>query len=351
MVDNITIYIDNYITGRSSKREWCQYVPKVKEGKKPLPKKYHYFRRRLYNNKRNSFLLLSLRYDDTKDIFRLRINGSVKKWYLNGNTLEDLTKPQYEDCIKTIAEKIATPYSELLNSRNTKIETGFTICLKAKFTDLLKNFVWYKNFERIEEDETTIYFRGEYYSFILYEKNIEIKSKNRTVKNDCIATEKPINFTKSYLRFEVKVNRICGVTFYKEKANTTNKVITNWNEIVQQIQTYFKDIEFLDLDVNIDNPENITFSELKKYLIFIGIKFFGLEKVLELFNKINTGTNKTKYRNEIFSLIRSFTPPNIVLREELLCEFESKINTLSYNKHNSYSYYNKEIKQIEDKLK
>lgn len=113
-MDNNTTYIDNFITTRNGVNEWTQYFPKRKKGKKPLPKKYHYFKRRLYAEKGNSFLLLSLRYDDDEDIFRLRINGSLKKWYFNGNTLDNLTLPQYETCMKRIALETGISYDDML---------------------------------------------------------------------------------------------------------------------------------------------------------------------------------------------------------------------------------------------
>jgi len=340
-MDNNTTYIDNFVSNKINSEEWTQYHPKPKEGKKALPKNYHYFKKKLYAEKSRSFLLLSLRYDDEEDIFRLRINGSLKKWYLNGNTLEELTKTQYEKCYKKIAEKIGVLYEDLCLARNTKIESGITICLKTKFWDLLKCFVWYKDFERVEESNTTLYFRGKCYSFILYEKEIEIKSKNHYHKGRFIKADKPIQVTNSYLRFEVKVNSVCGVSFYKEKANTVEKIIQNWDEIIIQIQKFFESIEFIDFNEAEVEFENMTFSELKKFLTTEGIKTFGIYKIVDLLNKINTGTNKTKYRNEIFSLLRSHISTNLDLREELLYEFEKKINSLIYNKLNPYSYSNK----------
>ncbi|PKB17023.1 hypothetical protein [Flavobacterium sp. 5] len=345
-MDNNTTYIDNYVTNRINVEEWIQYHPKPKEGKKALPKNYHYFRKKLYAEKSRSFLLLSLRYDDEEDIFRLRINGSLKKWYLNGNTLEELTKPQYEECYKKIAKKIDVLYEDLLLGRNTKIESGITIRLKIKFNDLLKCFVWYKDFERVEESDTTLYFRGKYYSFILYEKEIEIKSKNRYHKGRFIKADKPIQVTNSYLRFEVKVNSVCGVSFYKEKANTVGKIIQHWDEIIIQIQKFFERIEFINFNEAKVELENMTFSELKKFFMTEGFKTFGIYKIIDLLNKIKTGTNKTKYRNEIFSLLRSHISTNLSLREELLYEFEKKINNLIYNKLNTYSNSNKLL--IED---
>lgn len=128
--------------------------------------------------------------------------------------------------------------------------------------------------------------------------------------------------------------------FYKEKANTVEKIIENWNEIILQIQSFFESIEFINFEDAKHEFENMTYSDLKKFLIVVAIKSLGFQKVFELFNKIDTGTNKTKYRNEIFSLLRSFVSDNIALREELLYEFESKINSLLYNKINSYSNSN-----------
>ena len=339
-MDNNTTYIDNFISTRNRVKEWTEYFPKPKEGKKPLPKKYNYFRRRLYSERGNSFLLLSLRYDDEEDIFRLRINGSLKKWYFNGNTLDNLTLPQYETCMKRIALETGITYDDMLEGRNTKIESGVTICLKAKFKDLLKCFVWYKDFEREEKSDTTLYFRGKFYSFILYEKAIEIKSKSHYRNGRYIRADKPSKITNTYLRFEVKVNSVCGVSFYKENANTVEKIIENWNEIILQIQSFFESIEFINFEDAKQEFENMTYSELKKFLMVVAIKSLGFQKVFELFNKIDTGTNKTKYRNEIFSLLRSFVSDNIALREELLYEFENKINSLLYNKINSYSNSN-----------
>lgn len=340
-MDNNTTYIDNFISTRKRVKEWYQYFPKPKEGKKPLPEKYHYFKRRLYSEKGNSFLFLSLRYDDEEDIFRLRINGSLKKWYFNGNTLEDLTKSKFEDCYRKISEKIGVLKDNILGGRNTKIESGVTVELKTKFKDLLKCFVWYNSFDRVEENETTLYFRGAFYSFILYEKQIEIKSKNHYHRGKFIRADKPTEFSKTYLRFEVKVNCVCGVTFYEEKANTVRKIIENWDEIIMQIKTFFEEIEFIDMNTAVKEFKNGTFSEFKKYTMFREIKNFGLPNYLKLFKKeVNSKTNVTKYRNEIFSLFRSHVVEDINLREELLFEFERKINSLIYNKLNITSNSN-----------
>lgn len=340
-MDNNTTYIDDFKTDRNKVKEWTEYFPKAKECKKPLPENYNYFRRRLYSEKSKSFLLLSLRYDDEEDIFRLRITGSVKKWFLNGNTLEDLTKPKFEDCYKKISKKIGVLHDDMLGGRNTKIESGITIELKTKFINLLKSFIWYKDFDRVEENDTTIYFRGKFYSFILYEKQIEIKSKNHYHRGKYIRTDKPTEFTKTYLRFEVKVNSVCGVKFYKEKANTVGKIIENWDEIINQIQVFFEDIEFVNMNSAVREFKNGTFPELKKYTMFKEIKNFGLPNYLKLFKKeVQSGSNVTKYRNEIFSLFRSHVIEDISLREELLFEFERKINSLIYNKLNITSNNN-----------
>ncbi|MBC7440092.1 MAG: hypothetical protein H7250_08930 [Flavobacterium sp.] len=340
-MDNNTTYIDDFQTDRTKIKEWNEYFPKAKEGKKPLPKKYNYFRRRLYSERGNSFLLLSLRYDDEEDIFRLRITGSVKKWFLNGNTLEDLTRQKFESCYKKISEKIGVLHDDILEGRNTKIESGITICLKTKFKDLLKSFVWYNSFDRVEENDTTLYFRGAFYSFILYEKQIEIKNKNSYRNGRFIRANKPTVFSKTYLRFEVKVNSVSGVKFYEEKANTIKKIIANWDEIIMQIQTFFEDIEFIDINANEKEFKKSTFSKLKKYTMFREIKNFGLPNYLKLFKKeVQSGSNVTKYRNEIFSLFRSHVIEDINLREELLFEFERKINSLIYNKLNITSNSN-----------
>ena len=106
MIDNLTYYIENFTTCRNKVPEWREYFPKPKEGKKPLPEYYHYFKRIVYSRKNRAFLVLSLRYDANKDIFRLRINGSIRKWYFGGNTRNDLSKLQFLVSIKLLSNKI-----------------------------------------------------------------------------------------------------------------------------------------------------------------------------------------------------------------------------------------------------
>ncbi|MFN3967755.1 hypothetical protein [Flavobacterium sp.] len=341
-MDNNTFYLHHFETKSNIVRKqwkWNEYIPKVKEGKKSLPKKYHYFRRKLYNDKGKCFLVLSLRYDDMEDVFRLRINGSLRNWFFNENSIKNLTKPQYIDCNKKIAEKLGISYEVLIKAKNTKIESGITIRLKTEYKNLLKCFVWYKNFKRVEERDTSLYFRGKFYDFILYEKNIQIKSKYRFARNK-FTRAKTTEIEESYLRFEVKVKAVSGVTFYKKNAGTIEKVIENWDTIIIQIQQYFENIKFIDMNASEKEFNNISASELKKYLMFKGIRENGMYKTIDLLNKINLGTNITKYRNEIFSLYQSYILSDIDLRQELLDEFVSKINSLIYNKVNISSKKN-----------
>lgn len=104
---------------------------------------------------------------------------------------------------------------------------------------------------------------------------------------------------------------------------------------------FFKGIEFIDVNGAEKGFKNGTFPQFKKYTLFKQIKDFGLHNYIKLFKKeVRSGSNVTKYRNEIFSLFRSQVVEDIDLREELLFEFEKKINGLLYNKINSYSNSN-----------
>ena len=249
-MDNFTIYIFNF---NSSKLElnnyyyWEEYIPKFKELKKPIPKEYHYFKKKLYNDKGKCSLFLSLRYDDLKNTSRLRINGSLKNWYFGENSKKNLTRTEYMKCIKSIARKIGVETKTLIQAKITKIECGITVKTNSNSSNFIDNFIWYKGFERIKEKESTLYFRGKSYDLILYDKLAEIIAKSKKIRNNVVKN----NFISSgnFFRFEVKVKKVSGINFYKQHANSVGKVIKNWDKILFKTQTTFKAIEYIDMYV------------------------------------------------------------------------------------------------------
>lgn len=339
-MDNLTIYIFNFSSSKPHLNNYCnweEYIPKFKELKKPIPKEYHYFKKKLYNDKGKCSLFLSLRYDDLKNTSRLRINGSLKNWYFGENSKNNLTRKQYMECIKKIAKKIGVEIKVIIQAKITKVECGVTVKTNYHSSKFIDNFIWYKSFERIKEKKSTLYFRGKFYDIILYDKLAEIIAKSKKIRNNVVKNK--FMSSGNFFRFEVKVKKVSGINFYKQHANSVGKVIKNWDKILFQMQTTFKAIEYIDINAREKeiNFKKLSISDYNKYLKFKGIKGSGLLNIISELKEMNLKTNSTKYRNENFNLFRSHINSNLAIENELKDNLHREIINLMYNKSNIYS--------------
>lgn len=333
MLDNLTFYIDNFETSRNKIREWSPYQPKPKEGKKPLPKKYHYFKRKVYKEKagRNKFFLtLSLRYDDIEDIFRLRVSGSIRKWFIGDNNRRNLRPVESQESWRLLAEKIGVDEYAILFARVTKLETGITLLLRNEFRDIPRCFVWYRSFKRVEEKETTLYFKGTNYRFIFYDKYLEMTSGKRRVNGRWIPVRvrDRIKTELYFLRFEIKIDKISGVAFYKQNASTVGQLIENWNLILSQVLKYLKGIKFVDMLSAEKLVKEMTCSELKQYLKYKNTRELGVYEAFKLMKKTYVGTNGNYKMNKMIKDFMKFVENEVNLHERLLNEFEKKAESL-----------------------
>jgi len=336
MIDNITLYIDDFITTRNRIPEWQEYFPKPKKKKKQLPKKHHYFRRKVYNKKNRAFLLLSLRYDDEEDIFRLRINGSIRKWYYGENNRKDLNLSEIKDCMRILSIKIGVSEETLLNARNTKLENGITILLKSDIKSWNKCFVKHRNFNR-EEIESTVYFKGKVnksgeqsnYNIKIYEKFSEIHKHDRNFYTN--SAKMKMHKKLSFLRFEIDINKVSGMTFYKDNANTMQKIIFNWKKIVAELLKRFKAIHFVDLNSKekIIDTAKLNKRDTKKHLQFKAIIENGFYEEFEKFNASNISTNRSTKLKLFLKNFEMFLDKKTDYQKVLLVAFKKKLARLT----------------------
>ena len=205
MVDNIKFNLlvnKNVYTSYS----WTEYTPTFKNGKFPS-KRFSYFKRKIYNEKR--YITVKLRFDNTLSQYRLTLLGSLRKWYFGKNTRQNLTLTKFKECIKILSEKTGVKEAKLWKANITRIECGLTIILPHKYKNIIDCFVKYKNFEREIKGDTTLYFKGENFNLMMYDKLDEI-NKNK-ILND---TKKLVKSKLYIFRFEVDVIKVSGVAFY-----------------------------------------------------------------------------------------------------------------------------------------
>lgn len=295
----------------------------------------HLFFRKIYNDKckvKKPFAIrLMLVYDDLKDKSTIKINGSIRKWYFGVNNRKDLNFVEFLDCVKLLSNKIGVRQIDLWNASVTKLESGVTLLLKSKFKNVDNCFVRRKAFNKIYKDNT-LYFEGANFKLKFYDKHGEINKNDKNFKNDL----KKMNVNKKFhfLRFEVVVNKVSGVAFYKKNARTLDEIRNNWDELIIQIHRYINSIDFVDLisaEKEIDLTK-FTKHENNKYLQFKAIQKKGFYEELK---KIEMRVDKNKSRSikSFFKDYRRYITNVEDLKTELLEELKKKTNRL-YNNSN-----------------
>lgn len=188
-------------------------------------------------------------------------------------------------------------------------------------------FQKYRNGRREIYKRTTLYFLFTNYKLVFYDKFLEIK------KNKIWSQKDNLFFKKLYLlRFEISINKLSGTKF-KNKFNTIDKIIKNWKLIPQVIYETLNSIVFVDIISKEKEPEINNYVDLINFISFIGLKNFGIEKSIRLFDDKIISSNKSKMLNKFLDIYRS----NIINKPDLKTEFlliiKKKLDSL-YNKSN-----------------
>lgn len=239
------------------------------------------------------------------------ISGSLRKWKTSkSNALADLTKENFDFCIKKICLKLDIPLNTLYEGTVTQVEIGASIKMNSKFRYILScidNFPKLKKetydvdsvFDRNSRELETLYFRGTNFSLMFYNKLEEVFSPNDKSKNALSKLSKAV----FVLRYEIKVKKVSGYLL-KEKINSVQKIRENWNEIIDHWIERLDKLTFIDnLSVeNVHFKEGMNLTELKELLIYQGINSLGWKNVRVLINDFGVPNKVSDFRKELKSI-------------------------------------------------
>lgn len=115
---------------------------------------------------------LKVAYDRAGKI--VRIEGSIRKWYLGMFSLSDLTPKQFEVATKKIAEKLSIDWNKLLEGIITNCEVGLDVQTRIpaqKVNELVRK---YKGLKYYRYGFETVGFLGEHTNLKMYDKYEEL---------------------------------------------------------------------------------------------------------------------------------------------------------------------------------
>lgn len=321
MIDKITIRLQNIKEDIRKEDSWkllkntgekLVYIRKLKNSKSILGGGWG--------------LLLTFVTDITNQtICSLSIKGSLRKWYFGKNCKRDLSLSEFSHCIDLLSEAIGVNKEILLQGRVTKIETGATLVLPARYRVVQDRLYSYPKLQRNKVYDSTLYFgdkRKSSYHLILYDKYEEIY-KNRKDKSRMLKANLKIYF----MRFEISVNTPSRISFFKEEVNTVQKISDNWDKIGEHLLNTFEKIKYADFS---GEPElgNKSYNEFKKLAIFYGIKTIGMNYFVDQINSSDM-SNKVNLISNFSGIAEHFSRNNENYKHNIYLKLKEKISRLS----------------------
>lgn len=322
-VDNASIHLENVNGKILQKFNW---VGKV--SKNGIQYWEFYIQNTFNLNKGKNYLLkLTLKKDNDKKSYKLIIQNSLRKWYFNKNGKRDLYKLELWDCIFKLSIILGISFEEILNAKLTKLEIGFTVPLKAMYRKMQDGLYFYKRLEKWTFEETT-YFGNKNCSYHLkfYDKLAECYKNTNNAKH-LVELNKKIYF----MRFEVSINKISKVAFYKKNTSTFKNLFSNWDIVMNEVYQTAEKVNYIDWMSEFKTTKIETNTQLENENYYLGIKTKGLQTIIEQIKNLKSN-NKTYYRRKIEKFIKENSRGKYKnLQTNFLSKLNKKIGVVSKN--------------------
>jgi hypothetical protein len=211
---------------------------------------------------------LKILYDKSAKI--VKIDGSIRKWYLGMFSLTDLTPHQFKYAIKCIATSLKIDWNKILEGTITNCEIGLDIQTRIpakKVNELIRK---YKGLKYYRYDFETVGFLGEHANLKLYDKYEELIANCGKYDKDGKAKKHFEELKKKRIytyRIEatLKDNRSFLLADL-EHLDTVKGIIDNYHELIEYWVNECSKIE-VGLSINYDD-ERMTKNE---YAVLMGI--------------------------------------------------------------------------------
>lgn len=172
--------------------------------------------------------------------WRIRIRGSIRKWYFGRLTFRDLTRTDFENCIDLINERLGLEKDAIWGARTYLGEISLTLKMRPEMRFFLRNLVSYKEFEVMRVGSDYLKFFGEAKALKFYNSG----AKNWKERN--FGARKIERFESRYFvifRVEATIKDLSHVEKGMEDLfGTPGKIMKNWNALYEKLRLYVSDV-------------------------------------------------------------------------------------------------------------
>ena len=291
----------------------------------------YYKLKSLKNKMENIYLTVKVGVKDGKNF--VAIDGSLRKWMFGMNGFRDLDYFRFEKAIELIGKRLCFDKAALWGFKISILELGFNVQLSMLMKGIVDCYGSYSTFRRVWYEGETMCFEGNSYSMIVYDKGEEVVKK-RSMKKSMKSPEpiKKLINRATWLRYEFKTDKLSKVPSVSKLANTPGKILINWDELLDLVHGKIKAMKFINysLPTYTNEFEGRTKTELKNYLINVGMLSVGVGKTMSMVDKLER--KKKEVKDELQEMNRTFVDkPRLDLERDLRRSISQRVRKLKGN--------------------
>lgn len=280
-----------------------------------------------------------------KSVGRLTIHQNLRKNYINYKNLspfKDLTNLEFIEIINLYADEFNIPREFFWKASITQLELGANLKFKMNISSIINSFSQLKRVQkRFLVDSSALYFKAKKFEVIAYDKFAraseqgEIFPKANKVKRKKLT--KKISANNSILRFELKIKSMTQFNQrdFKGKIESLEKIKYNFRDITDSLFRLATDISFVDV-VSPEISKKLVQSQLKskgkkefdEYLIYLGLKKFGVVKFINFATPLLSSAIKLSYLKSLEKLYNSYKRNNGYVRITFFNMLRKKLDSL-----------------------
>jgi hypothetical protein len=253
------------------------------------------------------------------DSCRINILYSIQDWYLGDSATEGFSKSSYNDCINLLSKKLSIA-SFTSHATISELTWKAKIAFRKEHANFMSCIFDHKTLKNKSiTGRTKIKFWGK-------DKNCLIIKKRNLPE---IANDTKINF---HIHFQIESKNVPNDKFLKNNAHCLKAILENWNQMVDEWENQLNNLVIVNSfspDIS-DYLNDSNMTKMSGYLVYVGIKHYGLENFRQLMTDKMVSKKLYEYRNNYMKIYEKF----------------ENLDTLNYR-----SYFKTNVELIAEKLK
>lgn len=244
---------------------------------------------------------LRIRLTKAEGYFRITILSSIHDWYFGLNSNENFSKSSFNDCIDLLSEKLSIPRVHLSKAIIMELSWKAKIPFREEHHNFMNCILEHKTLKNKTTIEKTKIGKTNIKFWSNDKKLIISKTNNKFIIDDVIKFD-------FYVEFEIQARNISNISYLKDKGGFIKGVSENWEDMIEVWKNEVNNLIIVDsFSPEISdylNESNMT--KMSGYLVYVGIKHYGLENFRQLMTDKMVSKKLYEYRNNYMKIYEKF---------------------------------------------